>query len=470
MKNILVATDKKTVFEAVRDCFASEYRTDRVLSRESCLETFRKRRYELTFVDVDILQNGGSQTNNGSTGFKVLLQPFWQVFPTAEIVVMAPQERIREAVLAVKAGASNYITYPIHADELRHLAESIYQTTLMRSELDYLRDRFWQNDLLAVVKTENLQMQRVFERIRALAPTQTAVLLSGETGTGKGVMAKLIHRHSTRADAQFITVHCGAIPDTLIESELFGHEKGSFTGADRRRLGKFEIAHGGTIFLDEIGTLTPPAQIKLLQVLQEKSFQRVGGESDIHVDVRMIFATNADLNKMTEEGLFRKDLYYRLSVFPIAIPSLRERKEDIPHLTQCVLDRLNRLNSKEIGDVDARVLDAFETYPWPGNIREMENLMERAYIIETSPVLTPESFPSEIFSNAGPKANSLPDVSLTLNEYRQRATEMYLRNLLAHYRGHIRKSAESAGISTRQMNKLMGRFGLDKRHYKTPSS
>jgi transcriptional regulator with GAF, ATPase, and Fis domain len=313
-------------------------------------------------------------------------------------------------------------------------------------------------------------MKSVFEKVRSVAPTKSTVLLVGETGTGKGVLARLIHRHSNRSELQFIAVHCGAIAETLIESELFGHEKGSFTGAVRRKLGKFEIAKGGTIFLDEIGTITPSVQIKLLQVLQEETFQRVGGEEDISANVRVISATNIDLKQMCEEERFRKDLYYRLNVFPIEIPPLRERSEDIPHFVELFLKKLNQFNAKEIHSVHDEVMDAFRRYSWPGNIRELENLMERAYILEMTSVLTPKSFPSELFES-GPALPTVPiDGTTTLAEVRQRGIaeieRSYLIDVLTRHRGKIRESARTAGVSTRQIHKLMQKYALRKERFK----
>jgi transcriptional regulator with GAF, ATPase, and Fis domain len=205
-------------------------------------------------------------------------------------------------------------------------------------------------------------MREVFKKIRAVASTRATVLLIGETGTGKGLLARMIHMHSNRCDDPFISVHCGAIPDTLLESELFGHEKGAFTGAVRKKLGKFEMARGGTIFLDEIGTITPPAQIKLLQVLQDGTFSRVGGEEALQTDARVITATNADLTGMSERGEFRKDLYYRLNVFPIEIPPLRERVDDIPQIVEVFLKKLKQRHEKNIHSVHPHVLQVFENY------------------------------------------------------------------------------------------------------------
>jgi transcriptional regulator with GAF, ATPase, and Fis domain len=285
------------------------------------------------------------------------------------------------------------------------------------------------------------------------------------------VIAQLVHQHSKRSEKQFISVHCGGIPDSLLESELFGHEKGAFTGAIRRKLGKFEIAHSGTIFLDEIGTISTAMQISLLQILQDRTFQRVGGEHVLKADVRVIAATNTNLLKMVEEGTFRSDLYYRLNVFPIELPRLEDRIEDIPILVENFLKRLNKVNAKHINDIHPEVLDAFQCYPWPGNIRELENLLERAYILELSSILTPKSFPADLFRNGKKKNKNSVDTSLTLHEVRQREIEraerQYLNELLLKNHGKIKPTARDAGIGERQLNKLMHRYGILKEDFKS---
>jgi DNA-binding NtrC family response regulator len=432
---------------------------------EAGLNRLHHQRCDLIFIDIQALREGAAEN-----GFKAALQRFWEVFPTIELIVMAPPEMIREAVMAVKAGAGNYLTYPLNPDEVKYVTESIEESVLMQSELTYLRDHFWRADSLEIVQTKSPAMKRVFDKIRSVAPTKSTVLLVGETGTGKGVLANLIHRHSNRWDSQFISVHCGAIPDTLLESELFGHEKGAFTGAVRRKLGKFEIAKGGTIFLDEIGTITPSAQIKLLQILQDGIFQRVGGEDTLEANVRVIAATNMDLKKMVEEGHFRKDLYYRLNVFPIEVSPLRDRLEDIPHLAEVFLEKMNTFNSKEIHHIHPEVLKAFARYAWPGNIRELENLIERAYILESSTVLNPDSFPGELFEAEIFSGNNKTNPALTLAEARRRAVEVaekgYLEEQLSKHKGKIQAVAVAAGITTRQLHKLMKKYDLRKESFK----
>ena len=373
--------------------------------------------------------------------------------------------------MAVKAGASNYLTYPLDTSEIIHVTESIYESLIVQSELDYLRDQFWEVESLSQIHTKNPEMQKVFTKIRSVAKTKSTVLLTGETGTGKGILASIIHKHSNRKDDQFISVHCGAIPETLLESELFGHEKGAFTGAIRRKLGKFEIAQNGTIFLDEISTVPLSAQIKLLQILQDKTLVRVGGEESVGINARIISATNIDLKNMCDEGLFRKDLYFRLNVFPIEIPPLRERKEDIPHLAGIFLERMNAFHAKDINDIHPAVMEGFDTYTWPGNIRELENLIERAYLLETSSILTPESFPPELFVPGEHQPRVKMDTSFTLKEVRQKGVEQierfYLKELLAENKGRIKNSAQAAGISTRQLSKLMKKYGLRKEEFKS---
>ena len=350
------------------------------------------------------------------------------------------------------------------------MVEEISRERHRLSELAYLRERIWKDDSLDIVQTLSPIMKKVYNNVLSVGPTKTTVLLLGETGTGKTFTAKLVHRHSNRKEGPFISVHCGAIPDTLIESELFGHEKGAFTGAHRRKLGKFEVASGGTIFLDEIGTISKSAQVKLLTVLQEGSYQRVGGEQARMANVRVIAASNADLKQMCDEGLFRKDLYYRLNVFPITVPQLHERREDIPLFVNVFLKKFNQFNAKNIQDVHPDVMHALMHYDWPGNIRELENLLERAHILETTSELTPGSFPSELFDTAEPATEITIDATETLAAVRKKGLmeieQRYLKAVLSRNRGKINASASEAGVSTRQLNKLMHKYRLDKGLFK----
>jgi DNA-binding NtrC family response regulator len=466
MKSILIVCHNLSNRRMVEQALQSRYIIETVEDAKSCFSKLERKRFDFLFLDVDILSGVNPQKD-----LKKNLQFFWDINPTVAIIVMAPQEGIRQAVMYVKAGANNYLTYPVDPQEIKLVTESTQESIIVQSELDYLRDQFWQSDTLDIMHTRSRLMEKVYAKVKSVAMTKSTVLILGETGTGKGVMANIIHLNSNRRENQFIQVHCGAIPETLIESEMFGHEKGAFTGAIRRKLGKFEIANGGTIFLDEIGTITPSAQIKLLQVLQDRTFQRVGGDETLTTDVRVITATNSDLKKMCDDGLFRKDLYYRLNVFPIEMPPLKERLCDLTIFIDIFLKELNKFSLKEIRGVHPRVLEAFNSYAWPGNIRELENLIERAFILETSDILTPESFPGELFENDLNPVLTHATENMTLAQARQKGIEEiernYLKNILSIHKGKIGKSAQAAGISSRQLNKLMNKFGLKKEQYKS---
>jgi len=466
MKSILVISNEEETYPLIASTYKSGFTVEKTANKTAALELLQKRRFDLIFIDLDVLNNQDSEEN-----YKASLEPFWQLYPSIEIIVMTRQDKIRNAVNAVKAGAGDYLTYPLDAEELKLILENLNKTRIMQSELNYLRDQFWQVDSIELLRTNSESMKKVLQQIRIVSPTKSTVLFAGETGTGKSVLAQLIHQHSNRKNAQFISVHCGAIPDTLVESEMFGHEKGAFTGAVRRKLGKFEFATGGTIFLDEIGTITPAAQIKLLQVLQDGTYQRVGGEETLKTDVRVIAASNADLKKMCDEGTFRKDLYYRLNVFPIEIPPLRERLEDIPFFVESFLNNLNQFSLKKIKGIHPAVLEAFKKYTWPGNIRELENLVERAYILEASSLLTPESFPKELFETDATSVFIPTGMQLTLAEVRQQGIEEiernFLKDVLDRNQGKINDSARDAGISCRQLNKLMNKYGIRKEEFKT---
>lgn len=473
VKSVLIASSDKTASEKVENSLDDSFRTDLVASFEDCISLFKKRRYDLLFIDSSLLIKNG---DHGTVKkFEQILEPFYKIFPTAEIIIMAPPEKIRDAVYFVKAGASDYLTFPVSPSEITFIVERIYERTQEKHELNYLRDQVFDQGEVVLKKTDSSLMREVHAKIVSVAKTKTTVLLSGESGTGKTMIAGIIHNQSIRNDRQFISVHCGAIPDALIESELFGHEKGAFTGAIKRKMGKFELANNGTIFLDEIGTITHSVQIKLLKVLQDKVFQRIGGEADIQSDIRIIAATNANLADMVKKGDYRNDLYYRLNVFPIEIPPLRERIDEVEELTHTFLNNLNIQYQKEIESIHPLVLDGLKHYNWPGNIRELENLVERAYILETSGCLTPESFPAELFEddNFSTILHVPLTAGLTISDVRKQAVEdverQYLKDILTINNGRINRSSETAGITPRQLHKLMKKYDIDKNDFKNSS-
>ncbi len=469
MESVVVAGAEATVTKRIRETLGTGFQVKGFNKGvKDLLLSLRKNIPHYLFVDLSMLQRAALKSK---TSYQSILD-LWKVeSDSSRIIILSPKEMAGEAVMAVKAGAADYLTYPLDPIEIQHVLKNIQDQISLTSELDYLRDRFWQIESLENIRTSNARMRKVFEMIRSVAPTKSTVLLLGETGTGKGLLSRIIHTHSNRAENQFISVHCGAIPDTLLESELFGHEKGAFTGAVRKKLGKFEMATGGTIFLDEVGTLSGAAQIKLLQVLQEGTFQRVGGEETIRVDVRVISATNVSLGEMCRKGEFRKDLYYRLNVFPIEIPSLKDRAEDIPQLAKLFLKKLEMKGQKGIVSIDKQVMDGLKAYHWPGNIRELENLMERAYILGKAPILRLDDFPDEISCRESMTSPLNIDTSRTLAEIRKdvvtEAEKTYLMKLLTDASGRLKPAAHVAGITTRQLHKLMKKHDLQKEAFKT---
>lgn len=463
MKTVLIASPNPTDSRAITQAFSDEDRIDIHDDWQAILTVVKHQRYDFAFIDIQILGNYAQDK------VKQLLQ----LSPSLKILVITALEELRLTMRGIKAGAKDYISRPVSKDEILLVTSNVDETLKLESELDFLRDEFWRTDVVDGFRSDCPAMQEVLRKARSVALTKSTVLLTGETGTGKGVLARLIHRHSQRSDNQFISIHCGAIPDTLLESELFGHEKGAFTGASRRKLGKFEIADKGTIFLDEIGTISHSAQIKLLQVLQDQTFQRLGSEKTFHCDLRIIAATNVDLWQLCNQGLFRKDLYYRLNVFPLTIPPLRDRRQDIPHLTNQFIHQLSHAYSKEVTGIHTDVLSAFNNYEWPGNIRELENLIERAFVLEDSEVLTPDSFPGELFDPQGLNPQTTIDIDSPLAE--ARATWVcegelhYLTQLLDHTQGKVAQAASKAGITSRQLNTLMRKHNLKKESFKKPT-
>lgn len=464
MKDILVLSTRKKDFYLVSQVLSNSYTVKYAPDFETARALHILSPFDMIISDIMLLEQNLND--------RISIIPdnsFMRINPFVQLVVLCGRKAVQRAVKIVKEGAFGYLTYPIEEKEIQLLVESAGKTLIRDLELDYLRDHFWKTEWLEIIRSKNPRMKKIYESIRSVSPTIATVLLLGDTGTGKGMLARLVHWHSQRCEQPFIAVHCGAIPDTLIESELFGHEKGAFTGANKRKPGKFEMARGGTIFLDEIGTITASAQIKLLQVLQDGTFSRVGGESILRADVRIITATNADLGKLVDEGKFRKDLFYRFNIFPIEIPRLRDRLEDLPTLTDMFLNNLNAKYGKKIHILHPSVIAGFARYEWPGNIRELENILERAYILESSFELTPPNFPPEIVLD--PEIKALP-VSRTfpLSQARQIAVDafelVYLTTILEQTQGKINLSARKAGITTRQLSRLLTKHGLNKKNFK----
>jgi two-component system response regulator PilR (NtrC family) len=305
-------------------------------------------------------------------------------------------------------------------------------------------------------------MREVFDFVQRVAPTKTSLLITGESGTGKELVARALHGLSERRDRPFVAVNCGAIPENLLESELFGHVKGSFTGAVANKLGLFEVADGGTLFLDEIGDMPLALQVKVLRAIQDKTFKRVGGTQDIHVDVRILCATNRDLDEEVRAGRFREDLFYRLNVIEVHLPALRERREDIPQFVHFFLDKYARELGREVSEVDPAVISALESYPFPGNVRELENLMERAVTLARGPRITLDCLPPSVLRRReDPPDEPLCEGGVDLNEVLASYESKLLRAALAQTGGVKKRAAALLGVSFRSFRYRLEKLGLD---------
>jgi DNA-binding NtrC family response regulator len=391
-----------------------------------------------------------------------------QKYPATGFILLAETGSIEGAVEAIAKGAGNYLLKPVAPEVVSKVVQELSERRDLREEVQYLKGRLHERYGIDTIIARSPAMEEVFKKIKAVAQTNSTVLIQGETGVGKELVANVIHLQSERAKGRFLAINCGALPDTLLESELFGHEKGAFTGADRLRLGKFEIASGGTLFLDEISAISQAMQVKLLRVLQEHKITRLGNHDEIPVDVRVICATNKDLKAMVAEDAFREDLYYRVNVFPIFVPSLRERREDIPLLAAHFLKGFRAAMKKNITEISDEVMQALKMYEWPGNVRELENLIERAVIMEESRTLTAECFPPEVMELEPLVAEY--DEELPLDAARQQVTERfekeYLISLLEKYNGKIADCAKHAGISPRALHEKMKKHSLFKEDFK----
>jgi len=329
----------------------------------------------------------------GMDGLEFLKQ-LKKAHPLTMVIVMTAYGTVKTAVQAMKLGAEDYLSKPIDVEELEVIVQKALERKELLEEAHALRERLEQKYRFDNLVGESPQMLTLFKTIRQVAPSSASVLIKGESGTGKELIAQALHQNSPRKSRRFVKVACAALPETLLESELFGHEKGSFTGALYARAGRFEVADGGTLFLDEIGDISPTVQVKLLRFLEEREFERVGGNKTLRVDVRIVCATHRDLKKKLEDGTFREDLFYRLNVIEVEIPPLRERSSDIPLLAHHFLRKYAAANGKEVSGFTDEALGCLLRHSWPGNVREMENAIERAVVLTNEPVLTLAHFPT----------------------------------------------------------------------------
>jgi DNA-binding NtrC family response regulator len=373
-------------------------------------------------------------------------------------LLLTAQGTVETAVEAMKEGAYDYLTKPVDIQRLKILLDKIVERLETLREVKALRRQLREHGTFGSMIGNSPEMRKIYQVIEQAAPTGASVLITGESGTGKELVAQTIHQLSPRGPFPFVGINCAAIPETLLESEIFGHEKGAFTGAADRRQGCFELADRGTLFLDEIGEMTPATQVKLLRVLQERKFRRLGGRNEQSVDVRVLAATNIDPLEAVQKGKLREDLFYRLNVFAMRLPQLRERKEDLPLLIQAFINEFNIRNQKSIAGVDHQAMRLLEQHSWPGNVRELRNVIERATILASGPLIEPRHLPPSLSDEPAPQYQ--PQVALAPGTTVEEAERRLIMMTLEHTRDNKTRAAEILGISLKTLHNKLNKLRL----------
>jgi two-component system response regulator PilR (NtrC family) len=452
--NILIVDDEESLLEFLCLLFQQEgYAVTTAGSVNAARERLASgETFDLAMCDVYMPDGSGLD----------LLREIKEGHPQASVIMMTAYSSTKSAIEAMRLGAYDYIAKPFDVDEVKVLVQKALEKTRLVEENVWLRRELEQKYTFANIIGKSRPMQEVFDLVHRVARTHSTVLIEGESGTGKELIARAIHYAGARNKHRFLSLNCGAMPENLLESELFGHERGAFTGAVRDKKGLFQEAHRGTLFLDEIGEMTPPMQVKLLRVLQQKTVRKVGGTSEEAVDVRIIAATNRDLTEMIAAGTFREDLYYRIHVIPVRLPPLRERREDIPLL----VDFFVRKYSEELGTLPKRLttgaLAALETYRWPGNVRELENLVERTLALTSGSVIEVADLPAHLRQQPRAEAHGiqLPPAGMDLEPYLEELRAELMRQALERCDGVQTRAAELVGMSFRSFRYYAKKAGI----------
>ncbi len=382
--SILIVDDEFSVRDSLYSWFKKDgYRVATAENADDALRKLEESKPDVILLDIKMPGMDGVE----------LQERIHKIDAELPVIMLTAFASVETAVKALKQGAFDYVTKPIDPDELSHLVRRALEQRHLKDENVQLKETIEEIATVETIVGDSPQMQKVLELVKTVAQTDATVMIRGESGTGKELIARAIHANSRRRYFPIVPVNCGALPENLLESELFGHEKGAFTGAQYQRKGKLEMANGGTLFLDEIGTVTPEMQVDLLRVLETKEFTRVGGQRSVHVDFRVICATNEDLEGAVKEGRFREDLYYRINVFVIEVPPLRERRSDIALLARHFLRRFAMQMDKRITDISTEAMEELVAYDWPGNVRELANAVERAMVVGKPPVIRPDDLP-----------------------------------------------------------------------------
>ena len=446
--HILVVDDEEAMTESLAAWLREDgYSVDTAASGREAIEKARAREYAIYFVDLKM--------PGGLDGIETMME-IRKLQKEASVIIITAYATVDTAIAAMKEGAQEYVVKPCHPQEVSLLVERIIRVKNLQRENAILRRKLTRQYRFHDLVSKSARMAEIFDLVREVASQRSTVLIQGESGTGKELVARAIHFSGDRGERPFVAVSCAALAETLLESELFGHERGSFTGAVAQKKGKFELADGGTLFLDEIGDISPKLQVDLLRVLQERRFFRVGGTSEIAVDVRVIAATHRDLATDVREGRFRDDLFYRLNVINIRIPPLRERIEDVPLLAQEFLDRLAHELGREVSGLSEEALRVLMDHDWPGNVRELENAVERALVTCRTGVLDAADFAFLKRPPAAAAAGRDLPAGLTLQEMEKE----YIQATLARLQGNVKGAAEALGIDRSTLYEKIKRYEI----------
>jgi len=442
--------------QLIRALDRPEFNIAEAPSGEEALKCLASQRFDLVISDIKL---------PGISGLE-LVKRIKRAFPHTSLLLVTAHASLNSAIEAMKAGVEDYLTKPFGQEELNLIVERIFEKRDLLAENILLREQLESQYSFNNIVSKNHQMRKIFMTITSVASTDSTILIQGETGTGKELIAKAVHFNSPRKDRLFVAVDCGALTETLLESELFGHEKGAFTGAASRRVGKLEYADHGTVFLDEVGNMSPAMQMKLLRALEEKRFQRVGSNESIHVDIRLIAATNSDLYSLVHDGKFREDLYFRLNVIPLNIPPLRERLEDIPLLARHFLKMHRDRMGRDVNEITHAAIQTLMKHNWPGNVRELENIIERTVATVPGKCVNETDLPGigDTVAEISSGIDALIDRPLT-----DRLAEVetaYLSQILRRYGGRTEIAAEKAGLSLRTFQRKLKNHGLQPENFK----
>ncbi|HHT9135801.1 MAG TPA: sigma-54-dependent transcriptional regulator [Candidatus Wunengus sp. YC60] len=436
-KLLLVDDDKNALDGLVKILMHDGYPVSGVLSGYDALNLLSRKNFDIIVTDMKLPGMGGLS----------LINEIRKKDETVAIVVITAYSSVKTAVEAIKCGADDYLTKPVNIEELKLVLGKLWERQQLIAQnrilKEKLKDKYKSSELVGSTQ----QMKQIFHMIEDVAPSTASILILGETGTGKELVANAVHYQSDRACMPFIALHCAALSEGVLESELFGHEKGSFTGAVQSRKGRFEMADGGTLFLDEVGEMSLKVQVKLLRVLEKGEFERVGGEKTLKVDVRLIAATNRNLEREVSEGRFREDLFYRLNVITIHLPSLRERKDDIPILSNFFVIKYTKKYKKEIKGFTPEAMDALCAYHWPGNVRELENVVERAIVLCKKNTISLDHLPGSVI----PDKNDMSVIKIPMGISLKEAEKEIIQKTLQMTLGSKKEAAKILGISSRKI-------------------